>query len=273
MSSVVVSNAVGSITSANATLTVPPRPRAPISSPTRATPRAPERFHETRLTANVNASTFGKLHFLATDGKVDAQPLYLSALDVGGATQNVVFTATENDSVYAFERIRRRAVEGFVGSARRKGQRPGQLRSSRTGGRRGRDAVINRATGTIYVIAMTVASNGKTYYHRLHALSLTTGAEMFGGPSEITAPSPRAPARSLDPRQNLERSGRLLLNGTIYTAWTSNCENKTPTGDGLQREHAQADAVLNVAPNSGGVGPAIWSPGAASPRTAAGICT
>jgi hypothetical protein len=81
------------------------------------------------------------------------------------------------------------------------------------------------------VIAMTVSSNGKTYYHRLHALSLTTGAEMFGGPSEITASFPTSSGSiTFDPRQYLERSGLLLLNGTIYTAWTSHCDNKFYTG-------------------------------------------
>src|SRR5580700_1974136 len=53
--------------------------------------------------ANVNSSSFGLLRFLSTDGKVDAQPLYLSALTVQGATHNAVFVATENDTVYAFD--------------------------------------------------------------------------------------------------------------------------------------------------------------------------
>src|SRR5256885_6556172 len=66
--------------------------------------RTGQNLTETVLTlANVNASGFGKLRFLATDGKVDAQPLYLAALSVQGATHNVVFVATENDSVYAFD--------------------------------------------------------------------------------------------------------------------------------------------------------------------------
>src|SRR4029077_5311464 len=66
--------------------------------------RTGQNLNEKILTpANVNASGFGKLRFLATDGKVDAQPLYLSALKIRGTAHNVVFVATENDSVYAFD--------------------------------------------------------------------------------------------------------------------------------------------------------------------------
>src|SRR6202035_2346098 len=59
---------------------------------------------ETKLTqANVNSTTFGLLHNLAVDGRVDAEPLYLSQLSVAGSAHNVVFIATEHDSVYAFD--------------------------------------------------------------------------------------------------------------------------------------------------------------------------
>src|SRR5579863_9713317 len=53
--------------------------------------------------ANVNSASFGLLRFLTVDGRVDAQPLYLSHLAIAGATHNVVFAATEHDSVYAFD--------------------------------------------------------------------------------------------------------------------------------------------------------------------------
>ena len=54
-------------------------------------------------TTNVSSATFGLLRNLSVDGKVDAQPLYLSQLTVAGASHNVVFVATENDSAYAFD--------------------------------------------------------------------------------------------------------------------------------------------------------------------------
>ena len=66
--------------------------------------RTGQNLTETTLTqANVNSQTFGLLRNLAVTGKVDAQPLYLSQLTIGGAPHNVVYVATEHDLVYAFD--------------------------------------------------------------------------------------------------------------------------------------------------------------------------
>src|SRR4030088_1857857 len=55
-------------------------------------------------TANVNATAFGKLFTIPVDGKVDAQPLYLSAVIIAGkGTHNLLIVATEHGSVYAFD--------------------------------------------------------------------------------------------------------------------------------------------------------------------------
>src|ERR1019366_6401119 len=119
--------------------------------------------------------------------------------------------------------------------------------------------------GVIYVVAMSKDSSSN-YHQRLHALDVTSGAELFSGPKEITATYPATAggaATSFEPGQYAERAALLLASGAVYTSWTSHCDN-APYGGWIiaydQTTLAQK-SVLNVAPNSGGVGPAIWMAG------------
>src|ERR1700686_1620280 len=69
-----------------------------------------------------------------------------------------------------------------------------------------------------------------SYTPRFHALDLTTGAELFGGPTTIAASYPGSGANSsggnvgFDPKQYNERPGLLQIGGTIYTTWGSHCD-------------------------------------------------
>ncbi len=66
--------------------------------------RAGENLSETQLTpANVNSTTFGKLFSYGADGYVYAQPLYVAGLTIAGGKHNVLFVATQHDSVFAFD--------------------------------------------------------------------------------------------------------------------------------------------------------------------------
>src|ERR1700693_514534 len=104
---VVVTNPVTSITSNSASLTVNPvvtSPGTDVTTYHNDIARTGQNVTETKLTqANVNSTTFGLLRNLAVDGRVDAEPLYLSQLSVSGGAHNVVFIVTEHDSAYAFD--------------------------------------------------------------------------------------------------------------------------------------------------------------------------
>jgi outer membrane protein assembly factor BamB len=278
---VTVSNAAGRAASRAARLSVSTAPGGggtDVVTYKNDLARTGQNLTETTLTlANVNPKSFGRLRFLATDGKVDAQPLYLSALDIGGAPHNVVFAATERDSVYAFDadsgatlwHVSLLAGGESASDARGCDQVAPVIGITST-------PVIDRNARALYVVAM---SNGGAYHQRLHALDVTTGAELSGGPREITAtyPARGGGTRTFDPAQYEERAALLLSHGIIYTSWTSHCDNAPYTGwviafsqSGLTRT-----AVLNVAPNGTGnapdtAGPAIWMSGGGPAADAAG---
>jgi hypothetical protein len=228
-------------------------------------------------TSNVNMSTFGLLRNLQVDGKVDAQPLYLSKLTVAGVGHNVVFIATENDSVYGFDSdsgavLWMKSLNGAgetTSDSHSCNQVTPQIGITST-------PVIDRsagAHGTLFVVAMTKDASGN-YHQRLHALDVTTGAEITGSPTEISA---TYLATTFAPGQYEERAALLLLNGTIYTSWTSHCDI-APYGGWViaySESTLAQTAVLNVAPGSTGSGfasegPAIWMSGDGPAADAAG---
>jgi hypothetical protein len=278
---VIVANSVGSVTSNSAVLTVTsgmPAPGTDVLTYKNDLSRSGQNLSESTLTlSNVASSTFGLLLNLPVDGKVDAQPLYVSQLSVSGAAHNVVFAATEHDSVYAFDadsgavlwHVSLLAAGETLSDAHGCDQVVPEIGITST-------PVIDRklgAHGTLYVVAMSkdAASN---YHQRLHALDLATGAELLNGPVEITATYPTAGSgtTTFSPGQYEERAALLLLNGTIYTSWTSHCD--IPPYTGWIIAYAQSNlartAVLNVAPNSGGGGPAIWMSGGGPAADATG---
>jgi outer membrane protein assembly factor BamB len=242
--------------------------------------RTGQNLTESVLTPNnVSASRFGLLHVLAADGNVDATPLYLAGLTVQGAPHNVVFTATESDSVYAYDSDSGALLwhVSLLGSGETVDDLPsyGCQQIAPTIGITS-TPVIDRnagAHGIIYLVAMSRSSASNTYHQRLHALDVTTGAELLGGPVDIAATYPTlAGTTSFDPAQYAERAALLLLNGTLYTSWTSHCDVPPYTGWIIAYSASTLGlaAVLNVAPNGGGVGPAIWMSGGGPAADAGG---
>src|SRR5882724_8565411 len=202
--------------------------------------RSGQNLAETALTpANVNSATFGRLFTLAVDGKVDAQPLYVSALSIPTkGLHNVVYVATEHDSVYAFDadtgaplwQVSVLGVNEVPSDNRGCGQVTPEMGVTAT-------PVIDLQVGphgTMYLIAMTKA--GSVYHHRLHALDLATGAEQFSGPIEVVATFPGGGVEGSGGTQTFaaskhkERPGLLILNGIVYTTWGSHCDAGPYTG-------------------------------------------
>ena len=227
--------------------------------------------------ANVKSSSFGKLRFLATDGKVDAQPLYLSGLTVAGASLDVVFVASENDTVYAFDSDTGAVLwqKSLLGAGEMPSDDRGCGQVTPTIGITA-TPVIDRGAGThgvIYLVAMSL-DGAQSYHQRLHALDVTTGAEQFGGPAEIAAIYPAAGGGSntFEAGSYEERAALLLLNGALYTTWTSHCDNSPYTGwvIAYSASTLAQTGVLNVAASSAGGGPAIWMAGGGPAADSAG---
>jgi hypothetical protein len=233
--------------------------------------RTGQNQQETVLTpANVNSTSFGKLGVLSVDGKVDAQPLVVSGLTINGKSHTAVFVETEHGSVYAFDADSRAQLwrVSVLGSGetpsddRGCGQISPEIGVTDT-------PVIDRQrspNGAIYLVAMSKDGSGG-YHQRLHALDLTTGAELSGSPREVVAQFPGNGANSsggnviFDPKKYAERAGLLLLNGKIYTGWTSHCDSQPYTGWIIAYDAATLtqSAVLNLTPN--GSEGSIWMSG------------
>jgi hypothetical protein len=243
--------------------------------------RTGQNLTEALLTSStVGVSTFGKVRFFPVDGKVDAQPLYLSGVAIPGqGTHNILYVATEHDSVYAFDastaavlwRVSMLGPGETTSDGRGCSQVVPEIGITST-------PVIDRSQaphGVIYVAAMSKNGAG-IYAQRLHALDVTSGAELFGGPQNIQATFPGTGDGSsggtltFDPKQYEERAALLLLNGMIVTAWSSHCDINPYTG-WIMSYNASTLAqtgVLNVTPN--GSRGAFWMAGAGPAADSAG---
>jgi len=227
--------------------------------------------------ANVNTSSFGLLRMLTVDGKVDAQPLYLSQLSIAGATHDVVFIATENDSVYAFDPRTGATLwhVSLLGSGETPSDDRGCDQITPEIGVTSTPVIDTSAgpNGAIFVVAMSKDSSSN-YYQRLHALDITTGAELFNGPVVVnpTYSSTAGGQQTFSPGQYAERAALLLENGTIYTSWTSHCDIQPYSGwiVAYSESTLAQTAVINIAADSSGGGPSIWMSGGGLAADASG---
>jgi hypothetical protein len=203
--------------------------------------RTGDNIAESTLTPkNVNVQYFGKLFSQAVDGFIYAQPLYQQNVVLANQTvHNVVFVATMNDSVYAFD------ADSNTGSNsaplwQASFINPGQgITPVPTADVACSDIVspvigvlstpvLDPVGGTLYVLARTKESGA--YVQRLHALDIGSGAEKFGGPVVIRGSYPGTGSGSaggvihFQPLIQNQRSALLLQGGRIYIAWGSHCD-------------------------------------------------
>ena len=235
--------------------------------------RTGQNLSESQLTpSSVASATFGKTGFFATDGRVDAQPLYLSGLSIPGVgVRDVVYAATEHDSVYAIDAATGSTLwqVSLLGAGETTSDTRGCSQVTPEIGITS-TPVIDRsrgANGILYVVAMSKTSAG-TYVQRLHALDAALGSELLGGPQAVQASYPGTGAGSangsvpFDPKQYEERAALLELNGQIVTVWTSHCDIDPYTGWIIAFDAATLarSGVLNVTPNGSRGG--MWMAGA-----------
>jgi hypothetical protein len=241
--------------------------------------RTGQNLKETTLTpSNVNSATFGKIFSYPVDGDIFGQPLFVYNVTIPNkGTFNVVYVATENDSVYAFDANGLNAgplwQDVFINPS--KGITPIPCKDT------GSDPfcpyltvigisgtpVIDLSSGTMYLVAATKES-GK-YVQRLHALDITSGAEKFGGPVVIKASVKGTGAGSkngivsFSALHENQRTGLLLLNGVVYMGWASYGDIAPFHGWvlGYKAETLARVAVFNTAPNGSDGG--VWQSGAA----------
>ncbi|MGA8087872.1 MAG: chitobiase/beta-hexosaminidase C-terminal domain-containing protein [Terracidiphilus sp.] len=246
---------------------------------------AGDNTQETALTqANVNPQSFGKLFSLPVDSTVYAQPLYVPALKMSdGLVHNVLFVATENDSIYAFD-------ADSNGGANAKPIWQVSLLTAAYGAGAGATAVpwadtgspdvaptvgitgtptINSATNTMYVVANT-KENG-VYFSRLHAINIMNGTEQANSPVNITATAAGTGAGSsggqitFSPLWQNQRTALNYYNGYVYFGYAAHGDLNNWHGwlFAYDATTLKQSAALCLSPNDIGAG--VWGSGAGMP--------
>jgi hypothetical protein len=245
--------------------------------------------------SSVTTATFGKLFSCAVDGAVYGQPLWVPGLTIAGGIHNVIFVATQHDSVFAFDADANPCVTYWQvnlldtlhgGTANETtvawndvGECYGDIypEVGVTG-----TPVINLKTDTIYLVSASESNptspgncSGSTaeFFHRLHALDLATGSEKFNAPVTIAATVPGTGDGSVNGMVSFQsqfehqRSGLAFAYGKVYLGFAAH-EDATPYHGwllGYQVSNVQKQvAVFNTTPNGlNGADGGIWAGGGA----------
>ena len=246
-------------------------------------------------TTTVTTASFGKLFSCPVDGAVYTQPLWVPGLSIAGGTHNVIFVATQHDTIFAFDADANPCVTYWQQN----------LLDTPHGGTAGEapvvwedvgfcfgdvypevgvtgTPVIDPTTNTIYLVSASeipgpLSGNCSlppgSFFHRLHALDITTGNEQANSPVTIAASVPgtgdgsSGGMVSFTSQLEHNRSGLALSNGIVYVAFAAH-EDATPYHGWLLGYNAsnvqQQVSVFNTTPNGvGGADGGIWAGGGA----------
>ena len=241
---------------------------------------------ETLLTpTNVNTSSFGKLFSIAVDGYVYAQPLYVSGITMSdGLLHNVIYIATEHDTVYAFDADTNGGTNGVpLWQASMLDPLHGAAASATTVPSTDLGThdivpeigitstpVYDLASQTLFVVAKS-KENGN-YVQRIHALNMVTGAEQANSPSQPIAAAINATGHGssggllpFSPMWQMNRVALDLYGGYLYVAFGSHGDNGPWHGwvMAFNETTLQQTGVICLSPN--GVGNGVWGSGAGLP--------
>ena len=224
-------------------------------------------------TSNVNGKQFGKLFTLEVDDQVYSQPLVVGNLTISSKLHNVVYIATVNNSIYAFDADNGSLFwqKNYTAS----GMRPPRNTDMGSCGGVYMDfsgdigivgtPVIDTVKQIIYFVARS--TDGTNYVQYLHAVNILTGAEMGGSPVQITATYTGSGDGSnnntitFNGKTQNQRQALTLVNGIVYISWSSHCDIGPYHGwiIGYNASTLQQQVVYNTTPDGGDGG--LWQSG------------
>ncbi len=210
--------------------------------------------------ANVNQTQFGLLFKIPVDDQVFAQPLVVAKVNIAGGTHSVVYVATANNSVYAFD-ANTGTQYWHVNFGTPMSMAIAKWNCQDVLGSSGIMSTPVIANNSLYVVAQTYVNS--TSVHRLHSLNLSTGAEQPNSPVVIQS-------SDFNSYDELQRPALLAANGNVYFSFAGHCDEGS--WKGLTFAYSQSTlaqvGVFDAAPNTNGNG--IWQSGNGAAADATG---
>ncbi len=263
------------------TASIPCRSQVSVTTYKYDSARIGENTQEMTLApANVNVRTFHKIFTAPLDGYVYAQPLYVSGLKgiaggIPGRAYNIVFAATEHDSVYAIDAESLNPTGTILWHHTYLGAGEAPVSTS-ANANDGADItcgdlvpeigitstpVIDVGTSTMYFVTKSTNTDG-TFVQRLHAVSLLDGSEKLGGPIVIAGHAAGSSIQ-FSPLREFNRAALLLDAGKVIIGWASHCDIQPYYGWVMAYDAStlKQSAIFNTTPN-GAIGEGgVWMAG------------